>query len=111
MDYGQDIINILAEAGDNGLSPKKITKHVYNVHNTLFSEVPYEDVYKAVYSYLQKCCRQKGQPLIVSERRGRYRLNKKSQRYHQLMIDFSAGREEAPENTTQAEEEQSLPLF
>ena len=39
MKYEQDIIRLLYEAGDDGLSVKKMVMHVYNLHNGLFEKV------------------------------------------------------------------------
>lgn len=36
MRFEKDILLILIEAGDNGLSVNKISRHVFNTHNSFF---------------------------------------------------------------------------
>ena len=48
MSYEQEIKELLFEAGKEGLSAKKIARHIFNKHNGLFETTPYDEVYKAV---------------------------------------------------------------
>ena len=52
--YNNEILKVLAEAGNEGLSVKKIARHVHNAHNTLFSNVSFDEVYAYVGQYLKR---------------------------------------------------------
>ena len=52
--YNNEILKVLAEAGNDGLSVKKIARHVHNAHNTLFSNVSFDEVYAYVGQYLKR---------------------------------------------------------
>ena len=42
MSYEQEIKELLFEAGKEGLSAKKIARHIFNKHNGLFETTPYD---------------------------------------------------------------------
>ena len=44
MNYGNEIIAVLYEAGNDGLSVHKIALHIHNTHNTLFSPTAFAEV-------------------------------------------------------------------
>ena len=52
MSYDSEIIKVLVEAGEKGLSIKKIVQHVYNASNSLFCMITYDEVYTYVAQYL-----------------------------------------------------------
>lgn len=54
MRFEKDILLILIEAGDNGLSVNKISRHVFNTHNSFFLPLDYEKVHSEVLQCLQK---------------------------------------------------------
>ena len=66
---------MLAEAGAEGLSVRKISRHVYNACNTLFHPITQEEVHKYVQSYLLKNSKA-DDPFIEKKRKGVYRLNR-----------------------------------
>lgn len=82
------VIKTLAEAGSNGLAPRFIARHVYNEMNTLFNEVDFLTVYKAVSAYLIANCEGRG-CIIQRIRHGVYRLNKNNQKAKQLLFQFA----------------------
>ena len=45
MDYKNELLHVLAEAGENGLSLMKIVKHVYNSNASLFETPDFEKMY------------------------------------------------------------------
>lgn len=89
MNYDQEILRVLCEAGGSGLSVHKISVHVHNACNSLFSPVEFTEVYRYVVSFLARNSR--GSLSLVSRMqvRGRYRLNPNSARWSQLMLQFT----------------------
>ena len=49
MKYDRLIIEILMEAGSDGLTVRKVSRHVFNAVNGLFDEADIEAVHKLVY--------------------------------------------------------------
>lgn len=88
MNYDADIILVLKEAGESGLSVLKITKHVFNVHNSFFESPDYEKIHLQVYSFVRRNTTGNN-PLLLKKKRGVYCLNPNSPRYKQLHFDFS----------------------
>ena len=74
MTYDREIIKVLVEAGEKGLSVKKIAQHVFNASNSLFCVVMYDDIYTYVSQYL----------LLNSKSK----INTKINEGQQLMIQF-----------------------
>lgn len=109
MNYTDDILNILNEAGSDGLSIQKITRHVYNTHNTLFHEVSFEVVRGEVVRFLHRNSKDHGQLIEKVGLKPVYRLNMKSEKTQQLMLHFE---DYAEENTEKPiEQDLSLSLF
>lgn len=90
MNYETDIVNILLEAGSNGLSPRKIAHHVYNLHNGLFETADYDTVYKAVAAFVNKNRKGRYALLEPAGKYGFYRLSHCQQAARQQMFDFDA---------------------
>lgn len=90
MTYDQQILKILTEAGERGISVQAIAKHVYNMNRTFFTSPVYEEVYQYVRQYLLRNSKS-GQSLVENTgRRGYYRLNTSgSADARQLMLDFA----------------------
>ncbi len=110
MNYDQDIIIILSEAGPKGLSVSKIARHVFNQHNGLFEAVSFDEVRHYVSAFLTKTSKR---PNAIVERmsaRGFYRINHSSCASKQLMFDFRDG-EPQGDNNPCCNEDQSLSLF
>lgn len=108
MIYDRLIQTVLAEAGNEGLSVQKISRHVFNASNSLFNPVNYDDVHAYVLQYLQ---RNSNNPNSIIERtstRGIYRLNPTSADAQQLMLRFQ---EPAQEEPTKVYKDLSLSLF
>ncbi len=112
MKYEQDILKVLYEAGDDGLSVKKIVRHVYNANNSLFGETTYDDVYKAVTAYIQKCKKNKDNTVESTGQWGFYRLNTSSKTSCQLMLEFTENKEDSEEKQAEStDNDNSLSLF
>lgn len=108
MEYDKHILRILTEAGNNGLSVQKIARHVFNVSNTFFNIVYFEDVRKYVQSYLLRNSKSPDAIIESMASRGMYRLNMKSKVTQQLMLQFTDKEEEVH---VSKEEDSSLSLF
>jgi len=113
MIYDQQILQILSEVGERGISVAALSKHVYNLNCTFFSSPDLQDVRQYVQQYLLRNSKS-AQSLIESTgRRGYYRLNTQgSADARQLMFDF---REEQPsaeaDSVAPRGEDHSLSLF
>ena len=73
--YNNEILKVLAEAGNDGLSVKKIARHVHNAHNTLFSNVSFDEVYAYVGQYLKRNSKCVDSIIERTDLRGVYRIN------------------------------------
>ena len=91
MAYEREIIRVLTEAGNEGLSVAKITRHVFNASNTFFETVEFEDVYRDVTSWLQKNSK-RADSILERVERGIYRLNPNST----LQPEFQFSKDEEP---------------
>lgn len=87
MDYGKDIIQILMAVPD-GLSIRKIVRHVYNAHNSLFETVDLEEVKRSVTQYLASNSKKKGSPIEHTGERGVYRINMRALPLEESMLEF-----------------------
>lgn len=90
LEYESIIIDILLEAGPNGLALHKIARHVHNTVNTLFDMKDYADVYADVRKIIYKNSRNSYSLFKRTSVRGRYKLNKKSEMFIQRQIEFSS---------------------
>ena len=110
MTYDRQILQILSEVGERGISVQLLSKHVYNLNSTLFSTPVLEDIRSYVQQYLLKNSKS-AQSLIESTgRRGYYRLNtRNNDNARQLMLSFSEVPEEKEEE--KPEVDLSLNLF
>ena len=109
QNYDREILKVLTEVGQRGLSISKIALHVHNACNTLFSNVSYEEVHRYVAQYL---LRNSKNPDSIIERteRGIYHLNIRSQETRQLMLQFVEEADEVEKHPLQYVDE-SLSLF
>lgn len=102
-----EIIRILKEAGNNGLSVQKISRHVFNACNSFFDITSYDDVYMYVSKFLLSNSKNP-QSLIERTHRGIYSLNQNSKETQQLMLKFIDEKDISKEDKV---EDQSLCLF
>lgn len=111
MGYDTQILQLLTEAGMNGVSVQAIAKHVYNMNCTFFSQPDYEEIRSYVQQYLLRYSKSSQSLIESTGRRGYYRLNTEgSADARQLMLQFR----EAIENEKEEEKPQqdlSLDLF
>lgn len=107
MQYDKEILRVLAEAGSEGLSVQKVSRHVFNACNSLFNSLDQEDVHKYVQMYLLKNSKSVTS-LIEKNRKGVYKLNEGNQLSQQLILQFHDEVETPKEKPV---EDKSLSLF
>ncbi len=112
MGYDQQILNVLLEAGEHGVSVQNIAKHVYNMNTSFFHQPDYEEVRMYVQQYLLRNLKSKHSLIERTGRRGYYRLNtKESQDARQLMLQFCEKHEVQEDEKEKSQEDFSLNLF
>lgn len=111
MTYDRQILRILSDVGDNGISVQLLAKHVYNQNSTLFFSPDLSEIHAYVQQYLLKNSKSPSSLIESMERRGYYRLNTNNADARQLMLDFreQSSIEEEKEETPQ--QDLSLDLF
>jgi hypothetical protein len=89
MTYEQQILHILSEVGERGISVSLLAKHVYNLNSTLFSQPDLQEVKQFVQQYLLKNSKSSLSLIESTGRRGYYRLNTQNNAdARQLMLEF-----------------------
>lgn len=106
----KDILKVLTEAGDRGLSLQKIVLYAYNSQNSLFQKYEKEAVKGYVIRFLRQNTRYPGS-LIQKISRGVYRLNPDSDQGRQLLLSFEEEIQEQKTNTSTLNEMPHKTLF
>ena len=86
--FDEDIIQILLEAGSEGLSVRKLSRHVFNLRHTMFDELTYDTVHAYVARFLLRSSKSKHSPIIHTAKRGVYRIDDKCRIDVQLKLNF-----------------------
>jgi hypothetical protein len=108
VSYDQQILKILTEAGERGISVQNISRHVYNLNCTFFHQPDYEEVRSYVQQYLLKNSKSQQSLIESTGQRGYYRLNTTgSKDAQQLMLMF---RDDVVADEVQPSVEQDLSL-
>ena len=108
MSYDQQILKILTEAGERGISVQNISRHVYNLNCTFFHQPDYEEVRGYVQQYLLKNSKSQQSLIESTGQRGYYRLNTTgSKDAQQLMLLF---RDDIVNDDVQPSTQQDLSL-
>ena len=95
MTYDKQILQILTDVGERGISVQSLAKHVYNMNCTFFAMPDYEEVRGYVQQYLLKNSKSRQSLIESTGRRGYYRLNTQNNAdAQQLLIKFREEREE-----------------
>lgn len=109
VNYDQQILKVLTEAGDYGVSVQSVVKHVYNMNRTFFSQPDYEDVKSYVQQFLLRNSKSAQSLIERTGQRGYYRLNTQgSQDARQLMLQFT---DDEPKEEEKPRQDFSLSLF
>ncbi len=109
MNYDSEILYVLKEAGEKGLSIRKIARHVFNNRNSLFDIVSLDDVHRYVAWYLIRNNKSANSFIERTDVRGVYRLNR-SNASRQLQFDFKDEENESMDEEISCEDK-SLSLF
>ena len=104
--YSNEIINVLCEAGDNGLPVRKIALHVYNTCNTLLAPILIDDVHHSVRQWLNANSQSYDSLVRRCDKRGYYKINTSSQAAQQLMLHFG---DKTTQPSHQEEQQNSQP--
>lgn len=111
MTYDKQILQILTDVGERGISVQSLAKHVYNMNCTFFSTPDYEEIRSYVQQYLLKNSKSQQSLIERTDRRGYYRLNTQNNAdAQQLMIQFREERQTQNQEARQSED-LSLSLF
>ena len=121
MNYDQQILQILTEAGDRGLSVQTISKHVFNRTRTFFVSPDLEEIRSYVQQFLLRNSKSAQSLIERTGQRGYYRLNTQgsldarqlmlqqgSLDARQLMLQFS---DDEPKEEEKPRQDFSLSLF
>jgi hypothetical protein len=111
MTYDRQILRILSDVDERGISVQLLAKHVYNLNASLFYTPDMDAIRSYVQQYLLKNSKSASSLIESMERRGYYRLNTQSNAdARQLVLEFSetAVTEEKEEKPV---EDLSLDLF
>jgi len=111
MNYEKEIINILLEAGSEGLKATKISRHVFNACNSFFEPISFEDVHAQVYQFLLKNSNGRYSLIEKGQQRGVYRLNMNNQESRQLMLEFADDTDDDSVQEVKRDCDTSLGLF
>ncbi|MBR4920179.1 MAG: hypothetical protein IKZ62_02530 [Prevotella sp.] len=108
MTYDQQILKVLTEAGEHGVSVQAVAKHVYNMNCTFFTQPDYEEIRSYVQQFLLRNSKSSLSIIENTGRRGYYRLNTEgSADARQMMLQF---REEKIEEKEEEKPQQDLSL-
>lgn len=108
MSYDQQILKILTEADERGISVQNISRHVYNLNCTFFHQPDYEEVRSYVQQYLLKNSKSQQSLIESTGQRGYYRLNTTgSKDAQQLILLF---RDDIVNDDVQSSTQQDLSL-
>lgn len=76
----QQIVELLAKAGNKGMTCKKLAKHLYNANNSLFEAASFDEIYRDLQVYLNKRVRYRHPYIEKTGEWGYYRLNEQKLR-------------------------------
>ena len=89
MTYDQQILDILTDVGEKGISVQLLSKHLYNLNTSLFAPLDIDDIRSYVQQYLLRNSKSPQSLIENAGRRGIYRLNTQNNAdARQLMLDF-----------------------
>ena len=88
MTYDRQILEILTDVGEKGISVQLLSKHVFNKNASLFFMPNLEEIRTYVQQYLLKNSKSPSSLIESMDRRGYYRLNTQNNSdARQLMIE------------------------
>ena len=109
--YDQQILGILMDVGDRGISVQLLSRQLYNLNVSLFSSQDLEEIRAYVQQYLLKNSKSPQSLIESTGRRGYYRLNTlHNADARQLMLEFKR-HEQVEEKEEKPMPDLSLDLF
>jgi hypothetical protein len=109
--YDQQILRILTDVGDKGISVQLLSRQVFNLNVSLFSSQDLEEIRTYVQQYLLKNSKSPQSLIESTGRRGYYRLNTlHNADARQLMLEFKR-HEQVEEKEEKPLPDLSLDLF
>ena len=111
MTYDRQILRILSDVGEQGISVQLLAKHVYNQNVSLFYTPDMDDIRSYVQQYLLKNSKSPTSLVESMEHRGYYRLNTQNNAdARQLLLEFRVDTN-TEENEEKPAKDLSLDLF
>ena len=90
MTYDKQILRILTDVGDKGISIRLLSKHVYNMNLSLFYVPDLKEIHTYVQQFLRKNSKSPSSLIEHMSTRGYYRLNTQNNAdARQLMLEFN----------------------
>lgn len=113
MTYDRQILEILTEVGEKGISVQLLSKHLYNLNVSLFAVQNIDDIRAYVQQYLLRNSKSDKSLIESTGRRGYYRLNTANNAdARQLMLEFKSHEEMVQAEDAQLQQpDMSLDLF
>ena len=108
MRYEKDILLLLREAGEKGLSVGEISLDIFNTHNSFYLPLDVEEVHQEVQQCLIKMSK-RADSMLGKVKKGVYCINTENQQVKQLRLKFLDEQNETKEVSPQAD--LSLNLF
>ena len=94
MTYDKQILQILTDAGEQGVGVQQLAKHVYNLNCTFFSQPDLQEIHAYVQQYLLRNSKSSQSLIESTGRRGYYRLNTQNNAdARQMMLEFREQRD------------------
>lgn len=104
--YRQQVLKILMDVGERGMSAALLSKHVYNLNCTLFHQPDVDGIRRWVWQFLRGNAHSK-KPLVEhTGRHGYYRLNKRGISY---MRQLTASQQEEQDGGGQEKDKRRQP--
>jgi hypothetical protein len=112
MTYDRQILTILSDVGQRGISVQSLAKHIYNLNTTFFAQPDIEEIRSYVQQYLQRNSKSPLSLIERAQRRGFYRLNTQNNAdARQLMLAFHEPSDETDDQPELSQDDESLSLF
>ena len=112
MTYERQILRILTDVGDQGISVQLLSKHLYNLNVSLFAAQDIDEIKAYVQQYLLKNSKSPQSLIESTGKRGFYRLNTRNNAdARQLVLEFRNTEQEEENEPTQQQPDLSLDLF
>jgi len=112
MTYDRQILQILTDVGERGISIQLLSKHLYNLNVSFFVVPDLEEIRSYVQQYLSRNSKSPQSLIESTGRRGYYRLNTQNNAdARQLMLEFSQSRVQEDSEEPVRQQDLSLDLF